>query len=95
LGRSTLPREDLIAVFTRACGLGETDVQRWLAARRTLAMGSAVDPSAVQSADVRPAERPDRPIRRVWRRGHAIAAGMAAMVIAVTVGVLAARIARA
>ncbi|MFI0219071.1 XRE family transcriptional regulator [Streptomyces lydicus] len=39
LGRATLPREPFVAAFTRACGLGETEVQRWLDARLRLALG--------------------------------------------------------
>ncbi|MEU8034816.1 XRE family transcriptional regulator [Streptomyces sp. NPDC049099] len=38
LGRATLPREPFVAAFTRACGLSEAEVQRWLDARRRLAM---------------------------------------------------------
>ncbi|GIG87947.1 hypothetical protein Pen02_28830 [Plantactinospora endophytica] len=38
LGRSTLPREELVAALTKACGLGEADVQRWVTARRKIAM---------------------------------------------------------
>ncbi|WP_051576291.1 XRE family transcriptional regulator [Streptomyces sp. Tu 6176] len=39
LTRNTLPRASFVAAFTRACGLGEADVERWLDARRRLALG--------------------------------------------------------
>jgi hypothetical protein len=38
LHRQTLPREDLLAAFVRACGHGEGEVARWVAARRRLAV---------------------------------------------------------
>lgn len=39
LGRSDLPREDLVAALGRACGLPPAEVDRWVLARRTLAAG--------------------------------------------------------
>ncbi len=38
LGRDTLPRERFVSAFTRACGLDDTQVQKWLEVRRSLAM---------------------------------------------------------
>lgn len=43
LNRHTLPREPLVAAFTRACGLGSADVDRWLAVRRRLAVQAPED----------------------------------------------------
>jgi hypothetical protein len=40
LGRETLPREEVVAAFVRACGLGEEAVERWVAVRRDLADGA-------------------------------------------------------
>ncbi|GLW26042.1 XRE family transcriptional regulator [Microbispora triticiradicis] len=37
LGRATLPREEFVAAFVRACGLDETESARWVAARKRLA----------------------------------------------------------
>jgi hypothetical protein len=37
LGRESLPREDLVAAFVRACGCDRDQVSRWVAARRRLA----------------------------------------------------------
>ncbi|RDI69343.1 hypothetical protein DFR76_101881 [Nocardia pseudobrasiliensis] len=39
LGRATLPREPFVGAFTRACGLDEDEVNRWLDARRRIAVG--------------------------------------------------------
>ncbi|WP_327045541.1 hypothetical protein OG320_28235 [Microbispora sp. NBC_01189] len=37
LGRVTLPREEFVAAFVRACGLDEAESARWVAARKRLA----------------------------------------------------------
>ncbi|WP_182877901.1 XRE family transcriptional regulator [Microbispora sp. H10670] len=37
LGRATLPREEFVAAFVRACGLDEAESARWVAARKRLA----------------------------------------------------------
>jgi hypothetical protein len=54
LSRDRLPREELVAAFVRACGLGEDAVERWLAVRRQVAaalppdgFGVPVDPPPV------------------------------------------------
>ncbi|MEV7194500.1 helix-turn-helix domain-containing protein [Streptomyces sp. NPDC093510] len=48
LGRITLPRERFVEVFTRACGLGDEEVRRWLEVRRRLATD---DPSPARDND--------------------------------------------
>ncbi|TDC85810.1 hypothetical protein E1193_01845 [Micromonospora sp. KC606] len=40
LSRTSLPREELVASFVRACGQDEATVQEWLAVRRALAAGT-------------------------------------------------------
>ncbi|WP_410662341.1 helix-turn-helix domain-containing protein [Amycolatopsis sp. lyj-84] len=40
LGRTTLPRESFVEAFTRACGLSDEQVRRWLDARTRIALGS-------------------------------------------------------
>ncbi len=40
LGRNTLPRESFVDTYTRACGLDDEQVQRWLDARARIAMGN-------------------------------------------------------
>ncbi|GIG57902.1 hypothetical protein Lfu02_22740 [Longispora fulva] len=42
LGRSTLPREEIVAAFVRACSEDEEDVRRWAGARRRLAAGGPI-----------------------------------------------------
>jgi hypothetical protein len=37
LARSTLPREQIVETMARACGLGHTDVRRWIEARHRIA----------------------------------------------------------
>ncbi|QTE02987.1 XRE family transcriptional regulator [Streptomyces cyanogenus] len=71
LGRATLPREPFVAAFTRACGLSEAEVLRWLDARRRLAMAEQppgprtdrVPPGADEQAapDTAGADRVPRP----------------------------------
>ncbi|CAM4228399.1 helix-turn-helix transcriptional regulator [Kibdelosporangium persicum] len=46
LGRSTMPREQMVTALVRACGVGETAVQEWLAARERIVMG---EPEAKES----------------------------------------------
>lgn len=43
LSRDTLPREEVVAAFVRACGLDEDAVGRWLAVRRRIALGGRLD----------------------------------------------------
>ncbi|MCC8249288.1 RICIN domain-containing protein [Saccharothrix luteola] len=64
LGRAGLPRERFVDAFTRACGLGEDDVRRWLEVRRRLAPDQPA-PAADRdpAGDERDAARPSR-----WRR---------------------------
>ncbi|MEV0123322.1 RICIN domain-containing protein [Streptomyces sp. NPDC050703] len=42
LGRVTLPREQFVDAFTRACGLGEEEARQWLEARRRIATADPV-----------------------------------------------------
>ncbi|MGW3464411.1 helix-turn-helix domain-containing protein [Streptomyces olivaceoviridis] len=85
LGRNTLPREPFVAVFTRACGLDEADVERWLDARRRLALGQGrpvphggATPSDTDlDAATDPADGPENPYpgrrRHLW---HLLAAAL-------------------
>ncbi|MEN3534205.1 helix-turn-helix domain-containing protein [Microbispora sp. ZYX-F-249] len=86
LGRTTLPREEFVAAFVRACGLGEAETARWVAHRKRLAAGltpaadspdEAIGPDHVpgRAEHPAPAERPghaDRtPAGEPERPGHA------------------------
>ncbi|SBT55016.1 hypothetical protein [Micromonospora narathiwatensis] len=42
LSRTTLPREDLLATFVRACGGDDTTVEGWLTARRRIAVAATL-----------------------------------------------------
>ncbi|MEV6125586.1 XRE family transcriptional regulator [Streptomyces violaceusniger] len=59
LGRATLPREELVAAFVRACGVGPAELTVWLAVRKDLATRAA-EPGAVPlveaAADATPVE---------------------------------------
>jgi hypothetical protein len=46
LGRSSLPRADLLEAFVRACGCDDETVDAWLAARSRLAGGGSPAPAA-------------------------------------------------
>lgn len=49
LGRNTLPRESFVETYTRACGLDDEQVRRWLDARARIAMGD--EPQADERID--------------------------------------------
>ncbi|MEU3449453.1 helix-turn-helix domain-containing protein [Streptomyces thermolilacinus] len=66
LSRTTLPREELLAAFVRACGAGPDEAERWLAARKRLAArrgahdgapddGAPAEPLAWAEPDAHPA----------------------------------------
>ncbi|MFF6846245.1 helix-turn-helix domain-containing protein [Streptomyces antimycoticus] len=59
LGRTTLPREELVAAFVRACGVGAPELTVWLAVRKDLATRAA-EPGAgllgEAAADATPVE---------------------------------------
>ncbi|CAL9534899.1 helix-turn-helix domain-containing protein [Streptomyces sp. enrichment culture] len=46
LSRTTLPREELLAAFVRACGAGPDEAERWLAARKRVAARRGADDGA-------------------------------------------------
>ncbi|MER7484144.1 XRE family transcriptional regulator [Streptomyces sp. NPDC126510] len=52
LGRNTLPRERFVEAFTRACGLDEEEVRKWLEARRRIATHGSV-PTGDEAGDDR------------------------------------------
>jgi hypothetical protein len=56
LSRDTLPREEVVAAFVRACGLGEDAVERWLAVRRQITGGEPPHGSGL------PVELPPAPL---------------------------------
>ncbi|CAL9307112.1 helix-turn-helix domain-containing protein [Streptomyces sp. SudanB25_2051] len=50
LSRATLPREELLVAFVRACGAGPDETERWLAARKHLAARRTHQPAPVPCA---------------------------------------------
>lgn len=91
LGRATLPKEQFVDAFTRACGLGDDDVRQWLEARRRIAV-KASEQTGVESDDGRTGDQtpdseasfPSRPPR--WRRAVSLLAALA-VGVAGTLGV--------
>lgn len=75
LNRGTLPREPLVAAFVRACGVDQAEVERWLTARRRLAV--------LTPEDVPPSHQPPPPPRKVWKWW--LAGVVAVIVVAATV----------
>lgn len=55
LSRDTLPREEVVSAFVRACGLGEDAVAKWLALWRHIAGGT---PTLAASASLPLSEPP-------------------------------------
>lgn len=50
LARATLPREELLVAFVRACGAGPAETELWLAARKHLAARRAPQPAPLPCA---------------------------------------------
>ncbi|MEU6412990.1 hypothetical protein [Microbispora sp. NPDC046933] len=65
LGRTTLPREEFVAAFVRACGLGEDDTARWVAHRKRLAAGMTLpaEPPDTAAGPDHPPVPPEQPGR--------------------------------
>ncbi|MER7005488.1 helix-turn-helix domain-containing protein [Dactylosporangium sp. NPDC000555] len=51
LGRATLPREELVAAFVRACGGDQSTVNGWITVRKRLAAATAGQPEAVATIE--------------------------------------------
>ena len=65
LARATVPREELLVSFVRACGVGPSDLEEWQAVRKELAVRGVYEPAAVGPAEATgPAEGegPPRPV---------------------------------
>ncbi|GIH60721.1 XRE family transcriptional regulator [Microbispora siamensis] len=62
LGRTTLPREEFVAAFVRACGLGEAETARWVAHRKRLAAGMTL-PADPPGATAGPDHSPVPPLQ--------------------------------
>ncbi|MFG2514088.1 helix-turn-helix domain-containing protein [Streptomyces sp. NPDC048584] len=72
LGRDRLPREELVAAFVAACGIGPEQAQAWLDARVTIACGGPAP-----TAPTTPGRR-FRPSRRALAAAVAIAGALLA-----------------
>jgi hypothetical protein len=70
LGRSSLPREELLAAFVRACGLSDLEAHPWLTARAMIADGTkaAVQPVPNTQSGARTSSR--------WRMAIVAAAAL-------------------
>ncbi|MFJ1881328.1 MULTISPECIES: helix-turn-helix domain-containing protein [unclassified Streptomyces] len=102
LGRTSVPREELLAAFVRACGCGPEQVADWLAVRKELAVrgeragtaeasGAAPEATAGYSSEPPTVPLPEpAPARR--RRSRTVVAAAVALVVlaaaAVTVTLL-------
>ncbi|MFF9194612.1 helix-turn-helix domain-containing protein [Streptomyces sp. NPDC014779] len=62
LSRTTLPRDELLAAFVHACGLGPAEAARWEAVRKELAVRGAVEAAGEEDpAEEAPAEAGPEP----------------------------------
>ncbi|SFN32321.1 hypothetical protein SAMN04489713_1011153 [Actinomadura madurae] len=50
LGRTTLPREELLVAFVLACGLDDGEAASWVAARKRIAVGGQVTATGPRAA---------------------------------------------
>ncbi|GAO09657.1 hypothetical protein TPA0598_05_03790 [Streptomyces lydicamycinicus] len=88
LGRRTLPRAELLAVFLRACGCADGEVDTWLAARQGIEERAAAraqeppDAGEAPEADESPggATVPGTPRPGPYRRRRVLLSGAAALV---------------
>ncbi|WP_328547163.1 RICIN domain-containing protein [Streptomyces platensis] len=88
LRRRTLPRAELLAVFLRACGCADGEVDTWLAARQGIeeraAAGAREPPDAGEAPEVDEppggAALPGTPRPRPYRRRRVLLSGAAALV---------------
>lgn len=78
LGRSTLPRQDLLIAFTTACGLDDGEVAAWVSARKRIAVALAGEPEPTPDCQPRPVSRRTSG----WRRRVTVA--VVAVVVAAT-----------
>ncbi|MFB6819283.1 helix-turn-helix domain-containing protein [Streptomyces sp. NPDC056347] len=103
LARASVPREELLAAFVRACGLGPDRVRDWLAVRAELAAhgqrtatgeppGDAPALTGTLSSEPPAAPLPGPPAPR--RRTRALTAAVVAAVVLAAAGVTAALLAR-
>ncbi|MEU3764737.1 XRE family transcriptional regulator [Amycolatopsis keratiniphila] len=82
LGRTTLPRESFVETFTRACGLNDEEVRRWLDSRTRIAMGASPRPADETKVEaVAPPEPEAAPRRRRWRAPMIVAAFMSVVLV--------------
>ncbi|WP_410576736.1 helix-turn-helix domain-containing protein [Amycolatopsis sp. lyj-108] len=92
LGRTTLPRESFVETFTRACGLNDEDVRRWLGARTRIAMGVPLrlvdDMKVTPALPPAPEPEPAPPPRRPRWRGPLIVAAVVSIVLVGALGYL-------
>lgn len=90
LGRTTLPRESFVETFTRACGLNDEEVRRWLDARTRIAMGTPprlADETKAEAVTPPPEPEPEPRPRRRWRAPMLVAA-IVSLVLVGTLGYL-------
>lgn len=64
LARDSLPREDLVIALARTCGCDETEIRRWVMARRRIAAAQPSPDSPTQPPTSVERDRAPRPARR-------------------------------
>ncbi|WP_037065294.1 helix-turn-helix domain-containing protein [Pseudonocardia acaciae] len=79
LGRNSLPREELVVTFARACGLDGDEARRWTVVRAAIADRAAAGAVLTDGATA--------PRRRLASRWWPAVAGAAALAIAFACGV--------
>lgn len=68
LGRATLPREQFVEAYTRACGLGDDDVRQWLEARRRIAVKASEETGETDGEQDDRGAPDSTPSFPLWRR---------------------------
>ncbi|WP_127506483.1 RICIN domain-containing protein [Actinoplanes solisilvae] len=81
LSRNTLPRQQVVMAFVRACGLDGAAAARWVAARDRLAAGPVVSPGDDEEFDPKTKPAVARTRRSVTAAVAVVLAGVAAVVV--------------
>ena len=95
LARTTVPREELLATFVRACGCGPAEADSWLAVRKEIAVhgtrpgaGASEEAGAPDGSVAPEGPEPDAPARRRRPPLVAVVAAVALAAVACAVAAL-------
>lgn len=86
LGRSTLPRADLVETLVFACGLDTDAAARWIAVRENLAAGRVPERRVVEPPEPVAGSAGEPPPGPWWRRRAAVPILLGVILVLITIG---------